>query len=107
VCGRFFMVKPSVNLQDSFLNQVRKENSEVSIILLGGNEMTGLVRGFDNFTVILNVKGQPHLIYKHAIAEIVSSKKMGRDDFHEEELPAQDKKPDTFNPINLTGIKIK
>lgn len=66
------MTKSGMNLQDSFLNQVRKENTEIMLMLLDGTRLNGYVRGFDNFTVIMNVRGSQHLIYKHAIAQIVS-----------------------------------
>jgi host factor-I protein len=64
----------NVNLQDSFLNQVRKESTEVEILLLSGGAYKGFVRGFDNFTVILHVGEQQHLVYKHAIAQITAPK---------------------------------
>jgi host factor-I protein len=66
------MAKNDMNLQDSFLNQVRKDNAEIQLVLLDGTRLTGLVRGFDNFTVIVNARGQQHLIYKHAISQIIS-----------------------------------
>lgn len=66
-------MKP-VNLQDSFLNQMRKENKAVSIHLLNGFQMKGYVRGFDNFTVVLEITGKQHLIYKHAISTIAATK---------------------------------
>ena len=66
-------VKP-LNLQDNFLNQIRKENKAVSIHLLNGFQMKGYVRGFDNFTVILEVPGKQNLIYKHAISTIAATK---------------------------------
>jgi len=66
------MGKTGMNLQDSFLNQVRKDNTEIQLVLLDGARLTGYVRGFDNFTVILGARGQQHLIYKHAIAQIIS-----------------------------------
>lgn len=68
------MGKATVNLQDSFLNQVRKENSEIEMVLVNGTHLTGLVRGFDNFTVVVNAAGKQHLVYKHAIAQIVSQR---------------------------------
>lgn len=68
------MGKAMVNLQDSFLNQVRKENSEIEMVLVNGTHLTGLVRGFDNFTVVVNAAGKQHLVYKHAIAQIVSQR---------------------------------
>jgi len=78
------MSKPSMNLQDSYLNQVRKDGGEVRIIMLDGSELSGHVRGFDNFTVVLQCHGEQHLIYKHAMAHIVSKKPFKRE-FHEGE----------------------
>lgn len=60
----------SINLQDSFLNQVRKDMRTVSLCLTNGTIHQGTVRGFDNFTVILEKGGKNTLIYKHAIATI-------------------------------------
>jgi len=68
------MSNHTVNLQDSFLNHVRKDGSEVEMMLVNGTCFKGAVRGFDNFTVILHVGNQQHLIYKHAIAQIVAAK---------------------------------
>ncbi len=59
-----------INLQDSFLNQVRKENTAVSIHLVNGFQLKGNVKGFDNFTVILESMGKQQLVYKHAISTI-------------------------------------
>jgi host factor-I protein len=70
------MSKAAMNLQDSFLNQVRRENSEVNILLVNGKSLRGSVKGFDNFTVILNSRNGQHLIYKHAIAQLVSQRSM-------------------------------
>ena len=99
------MAKTSVNLQDSFLNQVRRENSEVRVVLLSGEEMIGLVRGFDNFTVVLTVKGQQHLVYKHAIAQIISRKRFHRENGQETKSPSQ-KKNEAFNTIDVSKIQI-
>ena len=63
-------VKPAMNLQDSFLNHVRKENLGVIIYLMNGFQIRGLVRGFDNFTVIIENEGKQQLVYKHAISTI-------------------------------------
>lgn len=66
------MSKSGGNLQDSFLNQVRKENGEVKILLVNGTVLRGYVKGFDNFTVVLNERnGQQHLVYKHAVAHVM------------------------------------
>ena len=69
------MNKPQLNLQDVFLNQVRKENISVTIYLIGGVQLRGLVRGFDAFTVLLDSVGKPtQLVYKHAITSVVPSR---------------------------------
>jgi host factor-I protein len=66
-------MKPT-NLQDSFLNLVRKENMAVVIYLVNGFQLRGLVKGFDNFTVILEQEGKQQLVYKHAISTIMPLK---------------------------------
>ncbi|BAF59526.1 MAG: RNA chaperone Hfq [Syntrophothermus sp.] len=64
------MTKPQINLQDAFLNQVRKENIPVTIFLVNGFQLKGMVRGFDNFTVILESEGKQLMVYKHAISTV-------------------------------------
>lgn len=64
------MTSKAINLQDSFLNQVRKENVPVIIYLVNGFQLRGSVRGFDNFTVIIENDGKQQLVYKHAISTI-------------------------------------
>ncbi|HET6644948.1 MAG TPA: RNA chaperone Hfq [Fimbriimonadales bacterium] len=65
----------AINLQDMFLNQVRKEEVSVTIYLAGGVALSGLVRGFDAFTVMLETPGKPvQLVYKHAMSSIVPAK---------------------------------
>jgi host factor-I protein len=63
-------VGKSINLQDSFLNHVRKENIAVNIYLTDGFQIRGAVKGFDNFTVILESDNKQQLVYKHAISTI-------------------------------------
>ena len=66
------MSKTQVNIQDNFLNQVRKDGIPVTIYLVSGVQLKGLVRGFDSFTVVLETPGKPsQIVYKHAIASIV------------------------------------
>ena len=60
----------AINLQDVFLNQCRKGKISVTIILTNGFQFKGMVRGFDNYTVILDTDGKQNLIYKHAISTI-------------------------------------
>lgn len=65
----------AINLQDMFLNQVRKEGIGVTIYLTNSVQLRGQVRGFDAFTVLLDAPGKPtQLVYKHAVASIVPSK---------------------------------
>lgn len=72
------MNKTSMNLQDLFLNQVRKENVPVTIYLVSGVQLKGLVRGFDAFTLILESPGKPaQLVYKHAMASVVPARPIG------------------------------
>lgn len=69
------MNKTQLNLQDIFLNQVRKENIGVTIYLIGGVQLRGMVRGFDAFTILLDSVGKPtQLVYKHAVTSIVPSR---------------------------------
>src|SRR5437762_12760909 len=65
------MSKSQLNLQDSFLNQVRKENIPVTLYLTSGVQLRGQVKGFDDFTVILEGQGKPpQLVYKHSIVSV-------------------------------------
>lgn len=59
------------NLQDIFLNQVRRERSVVTMFLMNGFQLHGIVKGFDGFTVVLESEGKQQLIYKHAISTVV------------------------------------
>ena len=62
------------NLQDLFLNQARRERSQITMFLMNGFQLHGIVRGFDNFTVVLESDGKQQLIYKHAISTVVPPK---------------------------------
>jgi host factor-I protein len=69
----------AINLQDMFLNQVRKEGIGVTIYLTNSVQLRGQVRGFDAFTVLLDAPGKPtQLVYKHAVASIVPAKPVGQ-----------------------------
>ena len=58
------------NLQDQFLNQLRRDKSVVTMFLMNGFQLHGVVRGFDGFTVVLDSDGRQQLIYKHAISTV-------------------------------------
>jgi len=70
------MTKTLINLQDSFLNQVRKDNIPVTIYLVNGFQLKGVVRGFDNFTVIIEFEGKQQMVYKHAISTVMPFKQV-------------------------------
>lgn len=58
----------SINIQDTFLNQIRKENVPVTIYLVNGFQLRGFIRAFDNFTIVIDSEGKQQLVYKHAIS---------------------------------------
>lgn len=66
-------MKGPINLQDVFLNRVRKEKISITVFLINGYQLKGVVKGFDNYTLILDSEGKQQLIYKHAISTIVPS----------------------------------
>jgi len=66
--------KPAQNIQDSFLNTARKEKTPITIYLLSGVKLTGRIRSFDKYSVVLESNNQEQLIFKHAISTVV----MGR-----------------------------
>ncbi len=61
----------NLNLQDVFLNQVRKEKIPVTIYLTNGFQFRGVVKGFDSYIVILDTDGKQNLVYKHAISTVI------------------------------------
>ena len=62
------------NLQDLFLNQARRDRQTVTMFLVNGFQMRGIVRGFDSFVVILESEGRQQMIYKHAISTLAPMK---------------------------------
>lgn len=67
------MAEKSQNLQDLFLNSVRKQKNSLTIFLVNGVKLTGVVTSFDNFCVLLRRDGHSQLVYKHAISTIMPS----------------------------------
>jgi len=68
--GVVVMSRNQLNLQDAFLNQLRKERIPVTMYLVNGFQIKGTVKGFDNFTVIIELEGRQQMVYKHAISTI-------------------------------------
>ena len=67
-------MQKQMNIQDTFLNQSRKDHIVLTIFLINGFQFKGTVKSFDNFTVVLDVEGRQRLVYKHAISTIVPDK---------------------------------
>ncbi len=68
------MTKSQINLQDTFLNQLRKDGQSITLFLINGFQLRGVVKGFDNFTVVMECDGKQQMVYKHAISTIVPTK---------------------------------
>jgi host factor-I protein len=67
-------MQKTINLQDGFLNGVRRDKSQVTVFLVNGFQLRGVVRGFDSFVVILDSEGKQQMIYKHAISTMVPAR---------------------------------
>ena len=64
----------NINLQDVFLNQVRKDKLPATFILTNGFQFKGVVKGFDSYVVIVESDGKQELVFKHAISTIIPAK---------------------------------
>ena len=62
------------NLQDVFLNQARRERMPVTLFLMNGFQLRGIIRGFDAFVVIVDSEGRQQMIYKHAISTVAPAR---------------------------------
>ena len=76
--------KPAQNIQDTFLNTVRKDKTPITIYLVSGVKLTGKIRSFDKYSVLLENNSQEQLIFKHAISTVVSNRSV----MHGEHRPA-------------------
>ena len=61
----------TINIQDTFLNQLRKDNIPVTVFLMNGFQIRGVIKAFDNFTIIIDSDGRQQMVYKHAISTFV------------------------------------
>ena len=68
------MDKPAQNIQESFLNSARKEKSIITIYLLSGVKLSGRIKSFDKYSLVLETNNQEQLIFKHAVSTIVTIK---------------------------------
>jgi host factor-I protein len=74
-------------IQDSFLNSARKERSNVTIYLMSGVKLTGRIKSFDKYSVVLEAGSQEQLIFKHAISTVSLPRGGGRD-YHYTQRPS-------------------
>ena len=86
--------KPAQNIQDSFLNTARKEKINITIYLLSGVKLTGRIRSFDKYSVVLETNNQEQLIFKHAISTVA----MGKMPHSHSERPASATPPAALDP---------
>ncbi len=69
-----FPMEKESSIQDELLESLKQKGTTVTVYLTRGNRITGKILNHDKYTVLLDVDGQPNLIYKHAISTIVESK---------------------------------
>ena len=67
------MIEKKDNLQDVFLNNVRKNKISVTVFLVNGVKLQGIITWFDNFCILLRRDGHSQLVYKHAISTVMPS----------------------------------
>src|SRR5437763_11316103 len=87
--------KPAQNIQDTFLNTARKDKSPITIYLMSGVKLSGRIRSFDKYSVVLETNNQEQLIFKHAISTVV----MGRGSHYvERTAPSEHRPPASERP---------
>ena len=64
----------AINMQDAILSQLRRDHTVVTLVLLNGFQLRGVITGYDSFVVVLLPDGKQQMIYKHAISPVVSSR---------------------------------
>jgi len=69
----------NVNVQDYYLNQLRKDHVSITVFLTNGFQLRGIIKAFDNFTVLLETDGKQQLIFKHAISTFAPVKNINLD----------------------------
>ncbi|MEF2564923.1 MAG: RNA chaperone Hfq [Oscillospiraceae bacterium] len=67
------------NLQDAFLNYIRREKIPVTLFLMNGFQLRGVVRSFDSFVVLIDADGRQQMIYKHAISTVAPARPVSLD----------------------------
>ena len=93
-----------MNLQDMFLNQIRKEKISVTIHLVNGTTVKGLIKGFDSFSIFIKNEHQ-ELIYKHAIVSIVPQKEVHSIKDPEEKALLEKSEKKEIGPVGAKALQ--
>ena len=94
------------NLQDMFLNSLRRSKTPVTMFLVKGVKLQGIITWFDNFSVLLRRDGQAQLIYKHAISTIMPSQPLDLKDIERAFAEQMDKKkPTLLQEVFLSAVR--
>ena len=93
--------KPAQNIQDTFLNSARKDKAPITVYLLSGVKLTGRIRSFDKYSVVLESNNQEQLIFKHAISTVVLGKGIHHSPTHATDRPGP--AAVTAQPVVPTG----
>jgi host factor-I protein len=92
--------KPAQNIQDTFLNTVRKDKTPITIYLVSGVKLTGKIRSFDKYSVLLENNSQEQLIFKHAISTVVSNRSV----LHTEHRPGTAFAAAGSGPVGMQAV---
>ncbi len=91
------------NLQDIFLNHLRKTKTPVTMFLVKGVKLQGIITWFDNFSVLLRRDGQSQLVYKHAISTVMPAQSMDLTELRK--MGSEEKKAKLLQEIFLTAVR--
>ncbi|MCL4401820.1 MAG: RNA chaperone Hfq [Acidobacteria bacterium] len=83
------MEKPAQNIQDSFLNNARKDKIVLTIYLMSGVKLSGRIKSFDKYSLVLETNNQEQLIFKHAISTVVTLKSLSHQYSSSQQAAAQ------------------
>lgn len=88
------MVEKNKNVQDVFLNAIRKEKMTVTVFLVNGVKLQGIITWFDNFSMLLRRESHVQLVYKHAISTIMPGGPLNLQDVEGEDKPEPEPEPE-------------
>jgi len=98
------MADKNNGLQDLFLNSVRKSKTPITIFLVKGVKLQGIITWFDNFSILLRRDGQTQLVYKHSISTIMPGQAIESREFNEL-MEDQKPKPGSLQDVFLYAVK--